>query len=1800
MTRTVQPFDRPSIDLPGYTYVEPIYQGSRTLVYRAVQIETQRSVVVKMLRQEYPGSGEVVQLRNQYAIAKDLPISGIIHPLSLEPCGNGYALIMEDWGGISLERHSQPPFAIAEVLAIALQLADILHDLHQHRIIHKDIKPGNILIHPDSQQVKLIDFSIASLLPKETQDIQSPNTLEGTLAYLAPEQTGRMNRGIDYRADYYALGVTLYQLFTGRLPFAADDPLELVHCHLAKAATPVHQVNTAVPESLGAIVAKLMAKNAEDRYQSALGLKHDLEECLSQWERAGTITGIELGQRDVSDRFIIPETLYGRQAEVHTLLDAFDRVAEGASELILVAGFSGIGKTAVIKEVHKPITRQQGYFIQGKFDQFNRNVPFSAFVQAFRSLLRQLLGESDAALAIWRAKILAAVGTRGQVIIEVIPELERIIGAQPAVAQLSGSAAQNRFNLLFSKFVGVFATQEHPLVIFLDDLQWVDSASLNLLRLLTSESGLGYFLMVGAYRDNEISPAHPLMLMLDEVATSGSRSSTITLKPLTTDTITQLVADTLLCTPDLARPLAQLIDDKTQGNPFFTVQFLQGLYEEGCIHFDHASGGWQYDLSQARQLVLTDDVVAFMVKRLQKLPKASQDILKLAACIGNRFELQTLATICASSQREIANRLWQGLQEGFIIPVTETYKLFIGQQSPQAASDDTSVAYRFIHDRIQQAAYKAISSEQRASLHYKIGQRLLAEMSVETQESQIFELVGQLNYGITLPLNAHNRQQLIDLNLLACRKARATTAYQAGLMYARIGLQLLGESAWQAHYQKTLEFHNLATALASLCGDLEAMDRLVQVISTEAHSILDCVESCRVQLLTYAAHNRITEAVQTGRSLLKHLSIDFSDDNVLDQLREIVADIEKRLADREIEALADAEIMTDAQQIARVQLLNALIPAAKLSGSPTFLILSALSTKLCIQSGAIADAAMSYSCYAYVIGNILNDIDTGVRFGDVAVQVMERFDAESLRPEVTYVKEFYLSHRKHHIRQTLSPLKAGYASGLEVGRLDFASYIAGGFCFYSFWAGRPLSDLEQETRAYYALLKQLNQNTGGNWCAISLQMILNLLGKSEDCLTLSGEAMDEATLLPKLFEAPDWTGIYYITIYKLYLAYLFNDLESFDRYQTDIMTLLKSVQGNFSIASFYFYSSLAAIAKLKATPERLDAVLLQVKEYQAMLARDWVAHSPENHQHKWDLVEAEIHRICQERSEAIEQYDRAIAGAKQNGFMHEEALANELAAKFYLDWGKEKVAVAYLQEAYACYTRWGANAKLADLDTRYPNLLAPMMQPQPALSKPEAVLATPTLTIAQTSTTHASSSSNTSISAHLDLATILKASQTLSSAIELDKLLATLLYTVLENAGADRGALLMCHDDQWWIEAVATVEQPAHVQSIPLSEYVDIPEALIHTVRRSLEPMVIVDATAHPLVATDVYVTQKQPKSLLCTPIRQQGKLLALLYLENQLTAGAFTRDRVELLNFLCAQAAISLENARLYQQAQTYAQKLEQSQLQVVQSEKMATLGNLMAGVAHEINNPLGFLNGSVKNGKDYTQALLSHLTLYQQHYPTPVDAIHNHAEDIDLAFLTGDLPKLLDSMKGATDRLKEISTSLRTFSRADTDRKVRANLHDGLDSTLLILKYRLKANDHRPAIEVIKDYGDLPEIECFPGQLNQVFMNILANAIDALDEASLTSGSAEIPAPPNRITIRTTVDPQQVTIAIADNGPGMPDAIKTQIFDHLFTTKPIGKGTGLGLAIARQIIVETHDGSLEVQSTVGQGSAFLIQLPI
>ncbi|MEG4585823.1 AAA family ATPase [Microcoleus sp. MOSTC5] len=1815
----------------GYHINEQIYAGNRTLVYRGIRTENCQPVAIKLLRNDFPRFNELVHFRNQYIIAKNLDIPGSVKAYSLETYQNHYALVMEDFGGISLSSYlarlaieSKEPLEglpVNEFLPVAIQIANALDGLYRHRVIHKDLKPANILINPVSKEVKLIDFSIASLLPRETQEIQNPNVLEGTLPYISPEQTGRMNRGIDYRTDFYSLGVTFYELLTGKLPFQTDDPMDLVHCHLAKQPLSASIINQNVPLVLSEIVSKLMAKNAEERYQSALGLKFDLETCLHEWQETGALTNFTMGQRDLCDRFTIPEKLYGRESEVFSLLEAFDCVSAGSTEMMLVAGFSGIGKTAVVNEVHKPIVRQRGYFIKGKFDQFQRTLPFSAFVQAFRDLMGQLLSETDAKVEQCRLEILAALGDSAGAIIEVIPELERIIGPQPPVPELSGSAAQNRFNLLLGKFLQLFTTKEHPLVIFLDDLQWADSASLKLIQLLMTAKEYRYLLLIGAYRDNEVFPAHPLMLTLAEIQKTEAKVNTITLAPLARTDVNSLVADTLACSTALALPLTELVYQKAKGNPFFSTQFLKSLHEDGLIKFNCEERYWQCDIARVRTLALTDDVVEFMALQLRKLPSKTQSVLKLAACIGNQFDLATLAIVDENSPVETASALWKALQEGLILPITEVYKFYQTEENSESVigngqefdhlsiTHDQLPKYKFLHDRVQQAAYSLIPQDQKRSTHLKIGQLLLKNTPEADREERIFDIVNHLNVGVELITQEAEREQLARLNLVAGKKAKAATAYSAAVEYLKVGRALLTENSWENQYELTLALSTKAAEAAYLSGDFEQMEKLASVVDNCAKTLLGKVKVYEVQIQAYIAQNKLLEAVNTTLQVLKLLGVEFPSKVNPSDIEQALGETASILNGKRIEDLIDLPQMSDPYKLAAIRLLSIIFAPAYIAAPELVPLTVCKQVDLSVQYGNASVSPFAYANYGLLLCGVVGDIDSGYQFGQVALTLVSKLNAQEIKAKTLLIVNIFIRPWKDHLRETLEPLVLVYSSGLETGDLEFAAYGLLMYSCFCYFSGKELTVLEREMATYRDAVHKIKQKTALHYIETYWQATLNLLGKSESACILKGESCDEQITLSLHQQANDRLGVAYIYLNKLLLSYWFENYSKAIENIALAEKYLDAVVGLPLIPLFHFYDSLVRLAVYSDTPDSEQQEILDRVRANQEKMQNWAHHAPMNHLHKFYLVEAERHRVLNQKVEAIEMYDKAIALAQENEYINEEALAHELAAKFYLEWGKEKLAKPYLIDAYYAYARWGAKAKIDHLEQRYPQLLAPILQQERTRQYPSETIHTSSNSESSLSHTNRTLVGSTSSWELVDLPTVIKASQALSSEIQLDQLLTTLMQVVVKNAGAQTGALILMEEGNWRINVHCTNRQDCLLQSIPVEESEVIPLTLINYVKRTKETLVFDDASNQPRFASDPYMIQQQPHSLLCTPIGERGKMMGILYLENNLATGVFTGDRVAILNILCSQAAISLQNARLYQQSQEYAQKLElylndlkQMQLQLVQNEKMSALGNLVAGVAHEINNPVGFIAGNLEPAQDYIKDLFGLIDLYQKKLPHPDAEIVSEIEAIDLEYVRQDLPKLIDSMNLGVERIRGISTSLRTFSRADRDYKVPFNIHEGIDSTILILKHRLKGNDDRPEIEVVKQYGNLPAVECFPGQLNQVFMNILANAIDALESSNQGRSFSEIKANPNRITISSTQKKNQewVTIGISDNGIGMNQEVKERIFDHLFTTKIVGKGTGLGLAIARQIVVEKHMGELEVNSALHQGTEFVIRLPV
>ncbi|MHC5859093.1 ATP-binding sensor histidine kinase [Nostoc sp.] len=1803
-----------TLTIPDYDLTEVIYEGLNTIIYRAWSQKLQQPVILKVLKAEYPSLEQMIRLKHEYSITENLRLEGVVKVYGLETHQNRLILVTEDFAAVSLQQFlDSQKLSLENFLNIAVQLAKSLGSLHTHKIIHKDIKPSNIIINPQTGICKLTDFSIASRLSQETPLQCNPNQLEGTLTYISPEQTGRMNRSLDYRSDFYSLGVSFYQMLTGQLPFITNDPLELVYCHIAKQPIPIQELNPEVSYAVTQIVMKLMAKNAEERYQSSVGLLADLETCLHQFKNTGKITNFILGHFDILSQLVIPQKLYGREKQVNLLLEIFARVAytqenSGSpvtNELILVSGYSGIGKSAIVNEVNKPITSLRGYFISGKFEQFKRNIPYAPLTQAFGSLMAQLLTESAEKLEVWQKKILTAVGLNGQVIIDVISEVELIIGKQPKVPDLGLVESQNRFNQVFKEFIRVFTQKEHPLVIFLDDLQWADSATLKLMQLLMTDPDTKYLLLIGAYRDNEVSPTHPLTQTIEDISNAGTVVNNIVVEALELTHVTQILCDTLnerTNNPQI-QELASLLFNKTVGNPFFLTQMLKALYREQLLTFDFALKSWHWSIEQIQAIGIADlSVVELIASNICQLPPATQEVLKLAACIGSYFKLEVLATTCKKSSSQVASDLWSALQQGLILPWSNDYKiplLFGTEELKSFYFDDSRLEYRFLHDRVQQAAYSLIPESQKQAKHLEIGRLLLQNISKAELVDNIFDIVNQLNKSIDLIQEQYEKIHLADLNLIAANRALLAAAFEPAYNYFSQGISLLPVDCWQQQYHLTLGLYTGAAQAACFCTKFVEMKALVDVALAQIDNISDKVKIYELLILYHHTQSQFKEAVSVAVQPLALLGETFPENPDTQSFIDAFTHTQKLIAEVGFENLDKLPWVHDSSKADAMRILyRALSPAFFAVPAMWGLIVCRL-LDLTIQYGESPLTSYAVAMFSIMLNSGIGDIATGSKFGDLAVLIDQKQKSSEYKSAFSNV--YYGLSRNFYkpVKSSIKPLIKGYLYFADNGDAEYSAYCIVNAYFCSILAGQPLEKVQTKFEKFIQQIVEFKQEQVINQLHVWDQVIHNLTGKSAHKSLLKGAYFNIEAMLPQLMVSNNFNTVNYANIAQSMLFYLFGEYELAHIHAAQTEPYLGASGGKFLIFAHNFYYSLSLTALYDSVSKSEQSQFLEKLVSLQVQMKNWADHCPENFLHKYLLVEAEIARITGNDLEAMDYYDRAIASAQENGFIQNQALGNELAAKFWLSKGKEDFAKIYMTKAFYGYMRWEAIAKAQDLDERYANLI---------IQSEDVQILTTDISISKTRTFNP----KTIIDSNglLDLATIIKASQTISSEIVLDQLLNKLLSIIIENASAQKACLILLKNDELFIEAISSQENTSVVlQSTPVTASRDIPISLINYVARTQETLVLDDAISVRMYQSDPYIQSHQTKSLLCTPILRQGKFIGILYLENNLAKGTFTSDRVKILNFIISQAAISLENSRLYQQAHDYATQLEnyltdlqQAQLQLVQSEKMSALGNLVAGIAHEINNPIGFILGNLQPADEHVHDLLSLIDLYQHYYSQPAEEIIRKINAIDLKYVREDLPKLISSMQKGIDTIYDLSVSLRSFSRSDTEKQIPYDIHEGLNSTLLILKHRLKASATRPAIQVINDYGKLPFVSCFPGQLNQVFMNILANAIDALEESNTGKIYDTIAKNPNCITVTTKIQDNQefVTIAIKDNGSGMTEAVKQKIFDHLFTTKPIGKGTGLGLAIARQIIIEKHHGQIDVNSILGKGTEFIIYLPL
>jgi len=1126
--------------IPGYQITETLHTGDITSIYRGTKDNSQETVILKSLTIENPALKDIAHLQNEYELLKELDIPEVIQTKGLLKHHHRLYLILEDIQGAAtlsaLLKKQQ--FDVDQFFSIAIPLTKALQGLHREHIIHKDIKPSNILYSLKQKTIKIIDLGIASLLPRESQEAINPTALEGTLAYISPEQTGRMNRNIDYRSDFYSLGVTFYQILTGQLPFATSDPMELIHSHIAITPKTPKEINPDIPEILSELIMKLLSKNAENRYLSATGLLLDIKKCQKEWGEKGDIKAFKLGQKDIASSLQIPEKLYGRESEIKKSLNAFDNISGGSKQILMVAGYSGIGKTSLVKEIHKPIVKKRGMFFSGKFEQFKRQTPYLALIQSLRKLVKQLLSEPEKSLNTWKENILKELDPNGQVMIEIIPDLELIIGKQPPVEALSPAEAQNRFNRVFQQFIHCFAKESHPLVIFLDDMQWADNASLKLVEALLGDIQLKYFLLIGAYRDNEVNATHPLMIFLNDIKDINIEVDTLTLKPLDSNDVTQLVADSLLSQPKKVIPLADLVFKKTGGNPFFIDTFLDTLYKDKHINFNNEKRAWEWQISEIEALPITENVVELMTQRLKRLPEATQDLLKTGACIGSQFDLVTLATVIKQSKLNITKDIQPALTEGFIFPLELTYQREKGEEDTEVTTEQ--VNYKFQHDRVQQAAYDLIEKDQKKHVHLKIGRLLLESIPKEEREEKIFEIVNQLNVGVELLTSKKQKIQLAELNLQAGKKAKAATAYQPSFGYLSMGINLLDKKIWENNYDLALQLHVEAADAAYLIPDFDEMERLGKIVLHHAKNLLDAIQIYEIRISAYALSARAMDAIYTGIEVLNLLGVKLP--KKPNTMHIITGLIRLRLAflRKPVDSLIDLPKMNNPYMLAAMRIMVSI-------SAVTYFALPNLLALMCLRMATISmkygNCEYSGNGYAacIILFWVVNDMETTRKLGELALKVAEKFQVRREQAYTLIAVGTYKYPWFGQLEDAWSIIFDGYQAALETGNHEYGGYGTIMYSMYRFHQGHNLKSIETQTAQFNLQVKQLKQPPSHRMNAALLQLCANLQGKAKDPTMLIGDYFDESKQLKLILDLKETCSYSHVCVYKMMVCYHFNN-----------------------------------------------------------------------------------------------------------------------------------------------------------------------------------------------------------------------------------------------------------------------------------------------------------------------------------------------------------------------------------------------------------------------------------------------------------------------------------------------------------------------------------------------------------------------------------------------------------------------------------------------------------------------------------
>ncbi len=1500
--------------LYDYDIIETIQETPGSNVYRAVsKKDKSASYIIKVLASEYPDARELARIRHEYELSKELDIEGIVKPLELRRHGNGYALILEDVNGLSLrdilKKGKLSPLAFFK---IAIPLSETLGQIHQQGIIHKDIKPANIIV-KENGKVYITDFGLSTRLNREKARYSATSAMEGTLTYIAPEQTGRMNRSTDNRSDLYSLGITFYEMLTGAPPFRAEDAMDLIHSHIAKTPPSPFETNKQISKQLSDIVMKLISKAAEDRYQSALGLASDLQRCYQNFKSNANISDFQLGLDDSSGRLQIPQKLYGRSAEIDTLLSAFDRVSQGANELLLVHGYSGVGKSALVHEVYKPITQKKGLFISGKFDQFQRDIPYYAIRFALKDLCEYLVTEGEEVLQNWKTTILNALGLNARVLIDIVPELELILGKQPEIPELGAQESINRLNHVFQNFIRAISSREHPLVIFIDDLQWADSGSLNLIQTLLTGTEEKYFLLIGAFRENEVDGTHAFSITLDQIRKAGNTIHSISLNPLKKEDVRNLTIDSLgSADREVIDSLSDLIYSKTGGNAFFVNEFLKNLYDEKLIIFDFTKKIWTWDIKNINAKNVTSNVVDLMAQKIERMPEETRRILQLGSCVGSQFSLKIISIIHEKSEKDTLFDLWKSVEEGLILPLDNNYKMFqrnlletdieniISENDLNSQNLENEVNFQFLHDKVQEAAYSGIGEDRKKKVHLTIGRHLFERTDSSELPERIFSIVNQFNLGSELIEGEDEKSKLSELNLFAGKKAKHSTAYNSAISFFRHGVSLLSEGHWKDRYELSFELYSEKAACEYSAALLEDCEKDVKIALENAVGQDDKTKIYQIYLNLLYQLNRHQEGIAVGIDALRYLGVKIPKNVKKVHIAVLYVRFRIRLGGRKTKDLIEQPEITDKRVYNICAIIYDLVPSSYQVFPDLMGYISLLMALYCLKYGNSIYSGFAYAMTAVIMAGVTKEVERAFKFAELAETLSEKFYDLGVKAKIHFAIGNFNIHWVLPMREHKWYVDTALKSALEAGTINWADYSMTFSRVQSiFFNDKNLgSIIEENEKIYEMYLKHKDREV-----ILNHYFIMNFLHS----LTLSNNRIpnpfgyNEEDYEREMRTPGNYTIRTYYHTFKMIQSFMHENWESALEHGWKGFRIVLEVLGNMLDFQLRYYFVLTCLAFQISTKKSLGLKFRLAYTFNRFLIRYYSKKNPANFVAHDLLISALEAQLAGKIDQAGANFEKAVRESHKSGFTINEALANEYAAKFYISNHIERAGTAYMTESAYMYATWGASAKFKHLETNYGNYIR----------KSNSIQSSETISLQENS---ANSSGNSSTNT-LDLVTMLKASQAVSSEIRLDKLLSELIHNLIQNTGAEKGLLVLEKNRTWVIQAEGTANGQIEVLgSETLQQSKKLPQTIVNYVLRSKQPLVLGRAWLEGQFQNDSYVIDVKPQSIICAPIINQGRLSGAVYLENRLVADAFTPDRLQVVNILSSQAAISLENSLLYE----------------------------------------------------------------------------------------------------------------------------------------------------------------------------------------------------------------------------------------------------------------------------------------------